>query len=305
MGLSLEPLADEDLCRLVGLPGIGLMVFLITQASPTADVPGGYAVRLSIAELKEKLGWGSSRLNAEMRGLTVAGLVHVEAGKRYGRGRPSTSNRYFLTHEPHLNYPQNNGPKPRQTHFGNSYNGKDHLAVVSSQDSLPNPETGTQEGVYVVDKSLQQHTKFLTNSLAAIGWVGPPPTKGDPVSIAAAAQYLSKSKSQKNPPGFLRYLCDSDSLEGFLMREGVLKSDPNGVQERSLDSSPQLMPYPEIVQRQIDEPDWYDAVVAEATRQARMAGIPLTMTLVRTVALRFVDPLEDNVDFTAEISGTD
>lgn len=299
MGPSVEPLADEELCRLVGMTGIGLMVWLVTQSSPTPDVPGGYAVTASVAELKSRLGWGSSRLTAELRGLQVAGLIYVEPGKRYGRGRPSTSNRYFLTHEPHLAYPQPRGPNPPQPRFRDSHNGKEHLVVVSSQEPLQNPETRQQGGVFVDESLKQQQAKFLTNSLAAIGWVGPPPD-GDAVSIAAAAQHLAKSKGHKNPPGFLRYLCESGSLESYLMREGVLAADPSKAQERSLDASPELLPYEELVSRQISNPAWYDAVVAEATRQAQMEGEPVSMTRIRAVALRF----EGGEDFPVPVSGT-
>ncbi len=45
-----------------------------------------------------------------------------------------------------------------------------------------------------------------------------------------------------------------------------------------------VMPHPDWVRREIDDPGWADAVCTEAARRASEAGMRVSMLMVRTVA---------------------
>lgn len=308
---------EPDLARLIGVPALGLLVWLISKAEPAPDVPGGWCVAQPVAELTRELSWGKSRFTSEMKSLRAAGLIEVDPGIRLGEGGGSTPHRYFLTYSPDLPGAPNgptSGPGSRQTRYGNSRFGSvapvddvpgdnRHLSAVRSGNrgeqpvanatsDEPNvgmpPELATPAtDAFKQQQDLRDVPKFALSALEAVGWVGAPPqVEPDmwPV-VAAVAQHLAGNQTRwPRAAGMLSTLIARDALLAFAQREGV---DPTGAVRAKTEvaDSPAMMPFAEYTQACIDYPEWEAVITVETERRARHLGVPTTMALRRTVAL--------------------
>ncbi len=57
-----------------------------------------------------------------------------------------------------------------------------------------------------------------------------------------------------------------------------------------------VMPHPDWVRREIDDPGWADAVRTEAARRASEAGMRVSMLMVRTVAAEWDNPASQKAE---------
>lgn len=109
---------DPDLVQLIGVDGLGLMVWLVGRAEPATDYPGGFCVSGSVRDLCTQVGWHHTKFAGQMKALHAMGLVWIQPGMRFGRGGGSTPQRYFVLHSPDLTSP---GPN-RGSRFTDVFN---------------------------------------------------------------------------------------------------------------------------------------------------------------------------------------
>lgn len=310
-GPSLDVLRDPNLAKLIGITGVGLMAWLIAKATPTLDVPGGWAVTGAVRDLTKELGWSPSKFISETRSLQAAGLIVIAKGQRLGKGMGSAQNRYFLTHEEWLPSPHRptGGDNPSVDGNGSLQNRSfqnqhRHLVPVSSPgvsalETSTHPvvvplstTAGSADVPNVETPPVGEPVGFLQKALARVGWVGPTPA-GDPAVLAAVANHLADHPERwSRPGGMLNSLVRQNGLETFAKVEKCLPSDPSGAlaQHGATTDAPHMMSFQEYTALTIEYPEWEQAVHIEAQRVASMEGIKVTAGLWRTVALRIPVP---------------
>jgi len=310
--------------RLVGVAGLGFMVWMVAKSEPATDVPGGWVVTGSIRGLSGELGWGLTKFIAETKSLHAAGLIEIVPGMKLGRGGGSTPQRYFLTHSPDLHTPRGpvGGSRFRDSYFGNSQNEN----VQSSGDNFIHkhlvaaPVTLLRENSAHTDLHVSEIETSTKSGTSVVEDLQQQQVLGEPKTGASMDADIPES-AQAKAPKFVREVLhrlgwvgpppavdDWDLLSvvgvhlekernrfrnppGFLKKlieqEGLLtfaQAERLPMGPKDEPSSP-VMPFSEYTQKCIDSPEWEVLVELAATRRASASDSRVSMMLKRTVAL--------------------
>ena len=321
--------ADMDLAALLGTESFGLLIRLCHIARPAGDLPGSWVVDHTQAELATHLGCARNTLARQLRLLTDAGVLHLERGRRLGRGMGTTNDRYFLAVVPGMTLPQSPAPTPPGARRGTDPQVDTRLGVTTlhsralkdsavkpgaPQPSVPSATAGsTVHGAGTVSDLTDEFSShddtpehpnppavdapggspLLALALARIGWEGPPPVTDVPAVVAAVATWLARETSIGNKAGYLNRLIRAGDLERFATERGLVTAQ----------DTVNRMPAPEFVALKRAHPDWA-ARVEEAARQlAAERGVPVRMAVLCEAALTIPLPHDATAPAAESVGG--
>lgn len=333
---ALTTILDDTFITQLGPELYGYYMWICLNSHPAGDVPGGWCISLSVDELREAWGIGEGKTRGILRDLVRMRLLVRSPGRHLGRGIGTTPHRYFLSYSDRLTHPKNpdgdgnRGVVPLTnrhaiTPFDNarlqnrgliSVTNAPHSVEGYTPDLLSPQKLRGDHDDELIQSSLKNHEQAaktglskpvnliplpasIKTTLTRLGWVGDLPAHVDPIVAGVLATWLLGQGHRYNNPGaYLRTVLNgADGGLELAAELGLITGPLTGPGDNVGSASVvDVMPHPDWVRREIDDPDWADAVRTEAARRASEAGMRVSMLMVRTVAAEWDSPASQKVE---------